>query len=210
MRISKCIYRYFNHRRVYGQPKACTIKRDSIGDIYIFIVTDAKDRDLNATTTGKTAGFDFGLKTYLTASDGNVIESPQFFKLRINPIKSASKQLSGCKKGSSNRHRARLNLARKYRKIANQRRDFHWKLAHHLTDQYDQLFFERPNLMGMKSLWGRKVSAQGFAEFLQKLEYIAEKKGKDLLLIDPCFPSSKTCSECAVVIHSLELDDRQW
>ena len=210
MRIGKCTYRYFNHRKVYGHPKACTIKRDSIGDIYIFIVTDAKDKNLNATTTGKTAGFDFGLKTYLTASDGNVIESPQFFKLRINPIKSASKQLSGCKKGSSNRHRARLNLARKHPKIANQRRDFHWKLAHHLTDQYDQLFFERLNLMGMKSLWGRKVSDLGFAEFLQKLEYIAEKKGKDLLLIDPCFPSSKTCSECSVVIQSLELGDRQW
>ena len=56
MRIGKCIYRYFNHRKVYGHPKNCTIKRDSIGDIYIFIVTDAKDKDLNATMTGKTAG----------------------------------------------------------------------------------------------------------------------------------------------------------
>ena len=116
---------------------------------------DAKDKDLNATTTGKTAGFDFGPKTYLTASDGNNIESPQFFKRGINPIKSASKQHSGCKKGSSNRLRARLNLARKHRKIANQRRDFHWKLTHHLTDQYDQLFFERLNLKGMNSLGGR-------------------------------------------------------
>ena len=210
MRIGKCTYRYFNHRNLYGHPKTCTIKRDSIGDIYIFIVTDAKDKNLNATTTGKTAGFDFGLKTYLTASDGNVIESPQFFKGGINPIKSASKQLLGCKKGSSNRHRARLNLARKYPKIANQGGDFHWKLAHHLTDQYDQLFFERLNLKGMKSLWGRKVSALGFAEFLQKLEYIAEKKGKDLLLIDPWFPSSKTCSDCGLVNQSLELGDRQW
>ena len=99
-------------------------------------------------------------------------------------------------------------------KISAERRSFpertKWKLAHHLTDEYDQFFFERLNLMGMKSLWGRKVSAPGFAEFLQKLEYIAEKKGKDLLLIDPWFPSSKTCSECGVVIQSLELGDWQW
>ena len=208
MRIGKQIYRYYNHRKVYGHPKTCTIKRDSIGDINIFIVTDVKDKDLNATTTGKTAGIDFGLKTNLTASDGNDIESPQFFKGGIKPIKSASKQLSGCKKGSSNRYRAKLNLARKHRKMANQGRDFHWKLAHHLTDQYDQLFFERLNLKGMKILWGRKVSDLGFAEFLQKLEYIAEKKGKDMLLIDPWFPSRKTCSECGLVNQSLELGDR--
>ena len=172
--IGKRIYRYFNHRNLYGHPKTCTIKRDSIGDIYIFIVTDAKDRGLNVTTTGKTAGFDFSLRAYLTASDGYDIESPQFYKGSINAIKSASKQLSRHKKGSGNHPRARRNLARRYRKIANQGGDFNWKLAHHLTDEYDQLFFERLNLMGMKSLWGRKVSTLGFAEFLQILEYIAE------------------------------------
>ena len=62
----------------------------------------------------------------------------------------------------------------------------------------------------MKSLWVRKVSDLGFAEFLQKLEHIAEKKGKDLLLIDPWYPSSKTYSECGLVNQSLELGDRQW
>ena len=62
----------------------------------------------------------------------------------------------------------------------------------------------------MKSLWGRKVSALGFGEILHKLEYIAEKKGKDLLFIDPWFPSSKTCSECVVINKCLELVDSQW
>ena len=100
--------------------------------------------------TGKIAGFDFGLKRYLTGHNGHDIESPQFFKRSINAIKRASRKHSTKRKGSKNRERARLNLARKHRTIDHQRSDFHWKLAHHLTDEYDRL--EDLNLQGMKAL----------------------------------------------------------
>ena len=210
VRIGKRIYRYFNSRPIEGRPKTLTIKRDSLGDIYIFVVTDAEDRDLNAIMTGQSAGFDFGLTTYLTASDGNDIESPLFFNQSIKAVKQASRQLSQRWRGSNNRAKARLNLARKHRKIANQHNDFHWKLAHQLTDAYDDLFFETLNLKGMKVLWGRKVSDLGFSDFLRKLKYIATKKGKVVHFIDQWFPSSKTCNECDVVNESLELRDRRW
>ena len=73
------------------------------------------------------------LKTYLTGSDYNDYESPQFFKRGTNAIKRANRKHSRKRKGSKNQERARINLARKHRKIANQRQDFHWKLAHDLT-----------------------------------------------------------------------------
>ena len=73
--------------------------------------------------TGRIAGFDFGLKTFLTCSNGSLIESPQFFKQSLNAIKKASKQHSKKLKGSSNRERARKNLVRKYEDISNARRD---------------------------------------------------------------------------------------
>ena len=211
IRIGKRIYRYFDSRAIIGTPKRCTIKRDSISDVYICILTDAVDNDLNnAIMTGNSAGFDFGLKQYLTADDFNDIESPQFFKRSIKTVKQANHKLSWKQKGSHNRHKAQLNLARKHRKIANQRDDFHWKLAHHLTNKYDALFFETLNLKGMKSLWGRKVSDLGFGDFLKKLGYIASKKDKTIYFIDKWYPSSKNCSVCGAVNENLNLRDRTW
>ena len=68
-------YKYFQSRRISGKIKTVTIKRDSLGDIYVYIVTDAKNLEVE-TRTGQSVGFDFGLKTFLTASDGKDVTSP--------------------------------------------------------------------------------------------------------------------------------------
>ena len=210
IRIGKRIYRYFKSRDVFGTPKRCTIKRDALGDIYITILTDYEAPNLNRVMTGKIAGFDFGLKRYLTGHNGHDIESPLFFKQSQNVVKKANRKHSRKKKRSKNRERARLDLARKHRKIANQREAFHWKLAHLLTDAYDEIRIEDLNLKGMKSLWGRKVSDLGFADFIAKLKYIAAKKGVKVVCIDKWYPSSKTCSDCGAVNKALNLRDRTW
>ena len=210
IRIGNRVYQYFKSRDVEGTPKRCTIKRDAIGDVYICILTDHVEPDLNRVMTGKIAGFDFGLKRYLTGHNGHDIDSPEFFKRSLNAVKKANRNQSRKKKGSHNRQRARLDLARKHRKIANQREDFHWKLAHLLTDAYDEIRLEDLNLKGMKSLWGRKVSDLGFADFIAKLKYIAAKKGVKIVFIDKWYPSSKTCSACGFVNEALNLRDRTW
>ena len=210
IKIGKGIYSYFKSRDVFGTPKRCTIKRDAIGDVYICILTDHIEPDLNRLTTGKIAGFDFGLKRYLTGHNGHDIDSPEFFKRSISTIKRASRAHSRTKKQSKNRERARLNLSRTHRKIERQREDFHWKLAHELTDTYDEIRLEDLNLQGVKSLWGRKVSDLGFADFVKKLVYIASKKGVEINFIDKWYPSSKTCSVCGVVNETLDLRDREW
>ena len=210
IRIGKCVYQYFKSRDIFGNPKRCTIKRDTIGDIYICVLTDYEDGDLNRVMTGKIAGFDFGLKRFLTGSHGHDIESPQFFKRSINAVKGANRSHCRKQKRSRNRERARLDLARKHRKIANQREDFHWKLAHQLTDEYDEIRLEDLNLKGMKALWGRKVSDLGFADFVKKLVYVAQKKGVKITFIDKWYPSSKTCSVCGAVNEALNLRDRNW
>ena len=210
IRIGKRIYRYFKSREILGNPKRCTIKRDSVGDVWLIILTDHVDTDLGLPTTGNNAGFDFGLKTYLTGSDYNDYESPQFFKRGLNAIKRAHRKHSRKVKNSKNRERARVNLARKHRQIANQRQDFHWKLAHDLTDKYDWISLETLNLKGMKSLWGRKVSDLGFSDFVQKLKHIAQKKDREVRFIDKRYPSSKTCHVCSTVNQDLNLRDRTW
>ena len=210
IKIGNRVYRYFQSRDIEGNPKRCTIKRDAVGDVYICVMTDHEDADLNRAMTGEIAGFDFGLKRYLTGSNGHDIESPQFFKRSLNAIKRASRKHSTKRKGSTNRQRARLNLARKHRTIERQRTDFHYELAHQLTDEYDEIRLEDLNLQGMKALWGRKVSDLGFADFVLKLVYIAQKKGVTITFIDKWYPSSKTCSVCGAVNEALNLRDRTW
>ena len=210
IRIGKCVYQYFKSRDIRGNPKRCTIKRDTIGDIYICVLTDYVEPAPNRLTTGKIAGFDFGLKRFLTGSNGHDIESPEFFKRCLNAVKRANRNHCRKKQRSCNRERARLDFARTHRKIANQREDFHWKLAHQLTDEYDEIRLEDLNLRGMKALWGRKVSDLGFADFVLKLKYIASKKGVKIVCIDKWYPSSKTCSICGAVNEALNLRDRNW
>lgn len=154
--------------------------------------------------------FDFGLKTFLTCSDGSKLESPQFLKQSLNVIKKASRQDSKKQKGSSNRERARLNLVRKHEDVVNRRSDWFWKLAHNLTNWFDVLCFETLNLKGMQRLWGRKILDLAFGEFLQILEWVAKKKGKQVVFIDRWYPSSKTCSECGHVLDKLDLSVREW
>ena len=210
IKIGKRIYSYFKSRDVCGNLKRCTIKRDAVEDVYICILTDYVEPDYNRVMTGKIAGFDFGLKRFLTGSNGHDIESPEFFKRSINAIKCANRNHSRKQKRSNNRERARLDLARKHRKIERQREDFHWKLAHQLTDEYDEIRLEDLNLQGMKALWGRKVSDLGFADLVKKLVYIAKRKGVKMKFIDKWYPSSKTCSACGVVNETLNLRDRNW
>lgn len=112
-------YRYFQSRRVSGKIKTVTLKRDSLGDMYVYIVTDAADFEV-VTRTGKSVGYDFGLKVFLTASNGKDIISPLFFAQDSKRIKQACRNFSRKIKGSNNRQRACLSLARLYKKNGEQ------------------------------------------------------------------------------------------
>jgi len=103
--------------------------------------------------------------------------------------------------------RARRALAKHSADVANARLDHHFKLAHELCDEYDVLYFEDLNLQGMKALWGRKVSDLGFAQFLRVLEWVAFKRGKQVIKIDRFTPTTKTCSSCGKK-HDFSLRDR--
>jgi putative transposase len=98
-----------------------------------------------------------------------------------------------------------LNLVRKHEDVTNRRSDWFWKLAHELTNRFDVLCFETLNLKGMQRLWGRNISDLAFGEFLKILEWVATKKGKQVVFIDRWYPSSKTCSNCGHVLKELAL-----
>ena len=210
IKIGNRVYQYWNSREIEGTIKTLTIKRTTLGELFIVVVVDTVGELETKVETSRIAGFDFGLKTFLTCSDGTKIESPQFLKQSLKAIKKASGQHSKKRKGSANRERARLNLVRKYQDVVNRRSDWFWKLAHELTDKFDILCFETLNLKGMQRLWGPKTSDIAFGEFLQILEWVAKKKGKEVVFIDRWYPSSKTCSHCGHVLKDLDLNTREW
>ncbi|MGB3494653.1 MAG: transposase [Elainellaceae cyanobacterium] len=210
VKIGRKVYQYWNSREIEGTVKTLTIKRTPLGELFMFVtVEQSAERQITA-ETGQTAGFDFGLKTFLTCSEGFKVESPQFLKASLSELRKASRNHSRKKKGSHNRERARLHLCRVHEKVVNRRRDWFWKLAHELTDQFDVLYFEDLNLKGMQRLWGRKVNDLAFGEFLQILQWVATKKGKTVKFVDRWFPSSKTCNHCGHVLNELSLKTRYW
>ena len=209
VKIGSRVYQFWQSREIEGTVKTLTVKRTPLGELFMVLVVDEGNCEVEV-KTGKIAGFDFGLRTFLTCSDGTRIESPQFFKQSLNAIKKASKQHDKKLKGSSNRERARKNLVRKYEHISNRRQDWFWKLAHELTDKFDILCFETLNLKGMQRLWGRKISDLAFGEFLQILEWVVKKKRKQVVFVDQWYPSTKTCSRCGHILESLDLSIRRW
>ena len=203
-------YKYFQSRRISGKVKTVTIKRDNLGDIYVFFVTDAKNLEVE-TRTGQSVGFDFGLKKFLTASDGKDVTSPLFFARNAKLIAKASRELSRKRKVSNSRKRACLKLARLHKKAANQRHDFHFKLARRLCLEYDTICIEDLNVKAMQRLWGRKISDLAFSDFVRILKYEASKFGTVVVEVDRYFASSQLCHCCGAKNPQVkDLSIREW
>ncbi|MCI0348555.1 MAG: transposase, partial [Acidobacteriales bacterium] len=202
-------YRFVKHRAMGGQMKTLTVKRDHVGRLWLFFSV-LEDISIGEASTGKSGGFDFGLKAFLTDDEGRAHSSPQAFAAGLRKTRTLNRQLSRKVDGSKRRKRAKQALAKHSIHAANQRREHHFKLAHALCKEYDVLCFEDLNLDGMKRLWGRKVSDLGFASFLRILEWVALKRGKRLVKIDRWYPSTQTCHVCQHQNASITLRDREW
>jgi putative transposase len=225
----KHTFKFFKSRD-YGTPRNIRLKRDKLGDFYLIITSeeDVRNKSYGKTHDGASVGIDFGLKQYLTMSDGNVENAPLFFKRDKKKIASLSKQLSKKKRVKTgkqkynkkfkkmvdvtmlgkNGEKARKNLCRGYRKIKNRRTDYRYKLAHQLCRAYDVIYLETLNLEGMKRLWGRKVSDLCHASFVSVLKEVSNKYGVVVYEIDQWYASSKTCNYCGHKNTNLTLKDR--
>ena len=203
-------FTFWKHRDWAGRIKTVTIKRDSVGDYYLYLTCEDCDPSEKLPLTGNVAGADFGMKTFLTLSDGTTIASPEFYKQGLNAVRSANKALSRKQYLSNGWYRAKRHLARVQKKIANQRRDWFFKLALRLVRKYDTLTIETLNLEGMKKLWGRKISDVAFGEFALILQWTCAKYGKILLKAGRWEATTKPCHRCGHHNENLTLSDRQW
>ena len=209
IRLNGRWYRFALHRKIQGAIKQVHVSRDALGDMYITVTEDFSEVKYEP-KTGKAEGFDFGIKDFLTGSDGNPYTSPMFYKRNAKKLAKAQRKYSGKVKGSNNQERERKNVARIHKKTANQRTDHHWKLAIALCRNFDILFFEDLNLRGMKALFGKQVSDLAFGEFMRKLKHQSHKRIRSVLKIGRWTPTTKCCSVCDHKNETLTLADREW
>lgn len=193
--------KFSKSREIEGKIKTVTVKRNSLGDWYLYIVTDIEQNEV-LPRQGEAIGLDFGLKHFLTDDTGVRIESPLFFRQmrnRIQKLNRARSRKAGERKGekkSRNWLRAARKLRRAYEKLRNLRDDFQWKLAKTLCERYATFCIEDLSLKGMQRLWGRKICDLRFGDFVAKLGYMAGKYGCRLVKVDRWFASSQQCSVC--------------
>lgn len=198
----------FSKSRNYENIKRISVKRDRLGDIYFILACQMQPIKFKR-EGNSSVGLDFGLKTYLTYSDGKENESPLFFNKYQSDLKKANKFLSKKQKTSNNRKKAKLKLAKIHKNISNKRNDYQWKLAHEICKEYSFIAIEDLNINAMKTLWGKKVSDLSFSTFVLKLEHISEKYNSSIQKIGRFYPSSKLCG-CGAINKELRLSDRVW
>ena len=186
-----------------GKIGTATISRNPSGQYFISFIVHTNEQIKTPVSNAKitkqnSLGFDFGLKHFLTLSDGRTIDSPEFFKHTLDKLAKEQRKLSKKQKGSKNKEKQRIKVARVYQKISDQRQDFLHKLSTSIVkeNQFDCFCFEDLNLKGMQKLWGRKVSDLSYYSFQQMMLYKAVKVGKICIKIGRFEPSSQLCSKC--------------
>lgn len=200
----------FSFSRPYkGKVKRVILKRSHLNEYYIIIVTDNQASSYTKTHNGASVGIDFGLKDYLTLSNGETIKNPQFLKKNLNTIRRLSRKLTKSKQGTKYGNNQKHTLNKLYELLNNSSRDFQWKLAHYLCRKFDTIYLEDLNLIGMSKLWGRKIHDLAHGRFVTILEQVAKKYGVDVHKIDKWFPSSKLCT-CGYKNKNLKLYNREW
>ena len=209
IRLNGRWYRFALHRAIQGEITRVQVTRDALEDVSITLTEDFTEIRYEP-KTGKAEGFDFGIKDFLTTSDGTRKTSPMFYKHNAEKLTIAQREHSRKVKGSHNRERARKQVGRIHKKTENQRTDHHWKLAIELCRESDILFFEDLNLEGMKRLWGKQVSDLALGEFYQKLKHQGKKRSRSVLKIRRWTPTTKCCCVCGHKNDTLTLADRDW
>jgi putative transposase len=162
--------------------------------------------------TGQSVGIDLGLKDFAVLSTGERIPHPKHMERRERRLKRYQRMLARKKKGSANRAKAKVKVARAHSRVRDARRDFLHKASTDLVRRFDAIAVEDltvSNMVRNRSL-AKSISRTGWAEFREMLTYKAHRDGRHLAVIDRWYPSSKTCSACGHLLAKLSLGTRHW
>ena len=197
-------------RSFIGTPTTVTISQDTAGRSFVSLLVEEEITALPVVNA--MVGVDVGLKDVAVLSTGERVANPQYLRRSERRLAHAQRNLARKQKGSKNREKARLKVAREHARIADQRRDGLHKLTTRLIRENQTVCVESlavKNMVRNRSL-AKAISDAGWGELGRQLEYKAEWYGRTLVKIDRWYPSSKRCHVCGHMLDSLPLDVRQW
>ncbi len=199
------------HRPLEGVTKGATFKQEACGHWYISLVTEQEIAPRTNPPMQTHVGIDVGLKSLAAFSNGETIDNPRWYRTQTRTLRRAQKALSRTVKGSSNRNKARVVVARLHQKVKNQRSDFLHKLSTRLVRHFDLVSIEDLNVKGLaRTKLAKSVLDAGWGMFRSMLTYKADRNNSYLMTIGRFYPSTKTCGSCSVINDDLTLSDREW
>lgn len=210
----KCSDLYFNRLQRYKDNiRNATLSKTKSGNYFLSILIELPETEIvKFEQTNEHIGIDLGVKDFVITSDGLVYNNKHFFTSQEQKIKKLQKQLSKKVKGSNNRNKARIRLAKAFEHLVNQKEQYIHYAVNDLLRYYDVVFMEDLNVSGMlkNHKLAKAIQEVGFYRFKSVLSYKAFNNGKRVVSVDRFYPSSKMCSECGYKNKELTLNDREW
>ncbi|MEG3895939.1 MULTISPECIES: RNA-guided endonuclease TnpB family protein [unclassified Microcoleus] len=191
-------------------PTTITVKLSPAGRWTVSLLVDVEIEPLPPCSNE--IGVDLGVTSLVALSDGEKIANPKGFNAKRHKLKKAQKALSRKQKGSNNRHKARLKVAKVHQEIADARKDFIHKLTIRLVRENQTIAVEDlsvKNLVKNRKL-ALAISDASWGELVRQLEYKCAWYGRNFVKIDRWFPSSKRCGNCGHIVDKLHLKTREW
>lgn len=191
--------------------RSATLSKNCAGHYFLSILIDGNLRKKLPYTNNK-IGIDLGVNDFVMTSNGEVFDNLHIKKSRSKRIKRLHRRISKKQKGSKNRNKARIKLAKQYEKITNIKKNYLHFVSNKLLNENQVIVMEDLNVKGMLKNYKLAESIQevSFGEFRRMLSYKSAWYGRQLELVDRWFPSSKTCNKCGYVYKTLTLSEREW
>lgn len=197
-------------RELPSAPSTVTISRDAAGRYFVSCLCEFEP--VSMPITAKAVGIDVGLKDLFVTDTGFKTGNPHHTAKYANRLALQQRRLSRKKKGSKNRAKARLKVARLHAKIADCRRDNLHKLSRKLINENQVVCVESVKVKNMirNPKLSKAIADAGWSELVRQLQYKGEWAGRSVVAIDQFFPSSKRCSCCGFTMKKMPLDVRKW
>ena len=193
--------------------RSAALSKTKSGNYFLSILIDIPESELvKFKKTNKQVGIDLGVKDFVITSDGVAFENKHFFKSSERKIVRLQRQLSRKVKGSNNRNKQRIRLAKVFERMKNKKENYIHFVVNEILKSYDVVFMEYLNVQGMlrNHSLTKAIQEIGFYRFKEVLQSKALVNDKQVVLIDRFYPSSKTCSCCGYKYQGLKLSDRFW
>ncbi|MDG4767928.1 transposase [Solwaraspora sp. WMMD406] len=191
-------------------PSTVTVSQDPAGRWYVSLLCDDRIEQVPASTA--VVGVDAGLDSLFTLSTGEKIANPRHERRDRQRLTRAQRNLARKAKGSANRAKARLAVARVHARIADRRRDHLHKLTTRLVRDTQTIVIEDLTVRNMTAnhRLARAISDAAWRQFRTMLAYKADWYGRDLVVVDRWFPSTRLCSACGALAERMPLAVRSW